>query len=122
MMPKFAAKDADAILVRLDKIAAHIQANHETWGMPFDTAKQIVNDLDTVADAIEVTAFGKESFTQRQAEVIQKDSDESYMSTFNAPMKPHEKDADEPYMNAYADDQSSAVQKGKSTTGRPLAP
>lgn len=122
MMPKFAAQDANAILARLDKMAAQIQANHESWGMPFETAKEIVNNLDTVADSIEVAAFGKESFTRRQAEVIQKDSDESYMSTFSNPMQPHQKDADEPYMKAYSDDQSSAVHHGKASDGRPLAP
>lgn len=122
MMPKFAAKDADAILGRLDKMAAHIQANHESWGMPFETAKAIVNDIDTVADAIEASTFGKESFLNRQAEVLQKESDEPYMSTFGNPMKPIQTESDEPYMKAYSDDQSSAVHHGKSTTGRPLAP
>lgn len=121
-MPKFAAKDADAILTRLDKMAAHIEANHESWGMPFETAKAIVNDIDTVADAIESSTFGKESFQKRQAEVIQKESDEPYMATFSNPMKPHQTESDEPYMRAYSDDQSSAVHHGKSTTGRPLAP
>jgi hypothetical protein len=121
-MPKFAAKDADAVLTRLDKMAKHIQANHEAWGMPFETAKAIVNDLDTVADAIEVTAFGKESFDSRRAEVIQKESDEGYMSAFANPMAPVQTESDEPYMKAYGDDQSSAVHHGKSTTGRPLAP
>lgn len=119
-MPKFAAKDADTILARLDKVAAHIQANHESWGMPFETAKTIVNDLDTVADAIELSTFGKQSFENRQAEVIQKESDEPYMATFGNPMKPIQTDSDEPYMKAYGDDQSSAVNKGKSTSGRPL--
>lgn len=122
MMPKFAAQDADAILTRLDKMASHIQANHETWGMPFETAKAIVNDIDTVADSIEQTAFGKESFVRRCAEVIQKESDEPYMSTFENPMKPLQTESDEPYMKAYGDDQSSAVNHGKSTTGKPLAP
>ena len=104
MMPKFAAQDAEALLARIDKMASGIQANYESWGMPFDVAKAIVNDLDKTADAIELAAFGKESFTRRQAEVIQRE-------------------ADEPYMKAYGNpDQSSVVQHGKSTSGRPLAP
>jgi len=37
-------------------------------------------------------------------------------------MKPIQTNADEPYMSAYGDDQSSAVNHGKSTIGRPLAP
>jgi hypothetical protein len=119
-MPKFAAKDADAILARLDKIAAHIEANHEAWGMPFETAKGIVNDLDVVADTVELGTFGEQSFTARQAEVLQKESDEGYMSTFANPMAPKQTESDEGYMKAYSDDQSSAVRKGKATNGRPL--
>lgn len=119
-MPKFAAKDADSILSRLDKIAAHIEANHEAWGMPFETAKAIVNDLDTVADTVEVASFGVQSFEKRQAEVLQKESDEPYMSAYANPMAPVQTESDEPYMSAFSDDQSSAVRKGKSSTGRPL--
>jgi len=121
-MPKFAADQADAVLARLDKIASHIQEHHASWGMPFETAKAIVNDLDTVADSIESTTFGKESFERRQAEVLQRDSDEGYMQAFKNPMQPVQTESDEPYMKAYGDDQSSAVAHGKSTSGRPLAP
>ncbi len=114
------------ILGRLDKVAAHIQDNYKTWGMSFETARAIVNDLDKTADEIEVNAFGPESLQKRQhevcAKVIQRDADEPYMQTFENPMKPIKTDADEPYMRSYADDQSSAVEGGKSTTGRPLAP
>jgi hypothetical protein len=70
-MLKLAKEAANNALARLDKIAATIQANYETWGMPFETAKAIVNDIDKVADEIEVNSFGKESFQRRQAEVIQ---------------------------------------------------
>jgi hypothetical protein len=122
-MPKFAAQDAEAILTRMDKLASAIQANHESWGMPFEVAKSIVNELDKTADEIELVAFGKESFQKRQAEVLQQDSDESYMKTFANPMAPLQTESDEPYMKAYGSpDQSSAVHHGKSTTGRPLAP
>jgi hypothetical protein len=121
-MPKFASQDADQILGRLDRIAHTIQTNHESWGMPFDTAKALVNDLDRTADEIEVAAFGKESFTRRQAEVIQRDTDEKYMDSFSNPQKPIQTESDEPYMSAYKSDDSSGVIHGKSTTGKPLAP
>jgi hypothetical protein len=128
-MPKFATKEANNLLTRLDKAASAIQANYKSWGMPFEAAKEIVNVIDKTADEIESTAFGEESFEVRQAEVVAKtahvvnrDSDEPYMDTFNAPMRPIQMDADEPYMKAYADDQSTAVHSGKSTAGRPLAP
>lgn len=121
-MPKFAANEANQTLGRLDRAARAIQANYKSWGMPFDVAKQLVNDLDKTADEIEIASFGKESFERRQAEVIQREPDEAYMDTFQNPMAPVQVEADEPYMSAYRDDQSSAVNNGKSTTGRPLAP
>jgi len=119
---------ANELLGRLDKLATSIQENYASWGMTMTAAKPIVNEIDKVADEVEKFAFGDESLGRRQVEVlksakvIQKDSDEKYMDTFNAPMAPHQTDADEPYMAAYKDDQSQAVQVGKSTTGRPLAP
>lgn len=122
------SKQASELLGRLDKLAADIQANHESWGMSLEDAKPLVNGLDKLADDLEQRFFGAASLQRRQVEilkqakVIQKDSDESYMDTFNSPMKPHQTDGDEPYMSAYADDQSQAVQTGKSTSGRPLAP
>jgi len=121
-MVKLSTSQANGILSRLDKIAATIQQRHAAWGMPFKTAKSLVNELDRTADEIEIGTFGKESFLKRQAEVLQSDSDESYMGNFENPMEPIQTDADEAYMQAYADDQSSAVQHGKSSTGRPLAP
>lgn len=136
-MPKFAAQDANNILGRLDRIGAVIQANYQSWGMPFEEAKALVNQIDKTADEIELAAFGPGSLQKRQdetvtaavkkasekkAEVIQKDADEGYMKGFENPMAPVQVESDEPYMRAYSDDQSSAVHHGKSTTGRPLAP
>ena len=121
-MPKFATQDADRILGRLDRIAHVIQANHESWGMPFEAAKTLVNEIDKTADDLEISAFGKESFQKRQAEVIQRDADEKYMDTFKNPMAPIQTEGDEPFMKAYGDDQSSAVNHGKSENGKPLAP
>lgn len=119
-----------SILGRLDKIAEAIQDGQETWGMPFDQAKGLVNQIDTVSDDIEQVAFGEASLEQRQmeilasdkqAEVIQRDADEPYMAAFETGgIK--QQDADEPYMSAYADDDSSDVRHGVSTTGRKLAP
>ena len=122
------SKKAGQILSFLDRLAADIQANHAAMGLPFEAAKSLVNHLDKVADEAEEHFYGKESMARRQVEVlktakvIQKDSDEAYMNTFANPMAPIQTDADEPYMSAYKDDQSSAVNGGKSTTGRPLAP
>ena len=108
--------------------ANEIQSNFESLGIPFDVAKEVVNNLDKTADELEKRTFGSDSLERRQVEllkeakVIQRDGDEPYMVAFENPMKPIQTDADEPYMQAYADDQSSAVETGKSETGRPLAP
>ncbi len=131
--PKFAKEEAESILTKLDHVASSIQANYEKWGMTFPAAKEMANQLDKVADDIERVAFGDESFARRQdelvtasvkktAEVIQRDADEKYMDTFKNPQAPIQIEADEPYMKEYAVDQSSEVNHGKSTTGRPLAP
>jgi len=121
-------KAADELLGRLDKCASEIQKNHEAWGLSFEAAKGLVNHLDRVADDLEKRIYGPESLQKRQVEilkaakVIQRDADEGYMDAFVVDQGVVQQDADEPYMAAYSDDQSSAVQTGKSTTGRPLAP
>ncbi len=119
---KFAAKEADAHLGRIDRIAKLIQEKYASLALSFEEAKEMVNTLDATADAVEIDTFGKESFVRRQAEVIQKEGDEPYMGTFKNPMAPVQTEGDEPYMRAYADDQSSAVIHGKAENGRALAP
>lgn len=121
-------KKASELLGRLDRIAAEIQANHSAWGMSLEDARPLVNGLDKLADDLEARFYGPESLQRRQVEilksakVIQKDSDEPYMDTFNSPSKPHQTDGDEPYMSAYGDDDTAGVNAGKATNGRPLAP
>ena len=125
-MIKFAKSDANTILARLDRVAAAIQENHAKWGMGFDVAKELVNDLDKTADEIEKASFGEESLMTRQVEVLkqakvlQQDKDEKYMGTYNAPSAVHQSDKDEKYMSLYEDDQTQAVVSGKSSVGRPL--
>lgn len=136
MARQITAEESDQMskgLGRLDKIAKYVQDHHEAWGLPFDQARAIVNDLDRTADEVEEFVFGPESFQCRQTEVvtkvmvkearvIQRDPDEAYMDTFKNPMAPIQTDADEPYMSAYGDDESSAVETGKEETGEALAP
>lgn len=119
---------ASHMLGRMDTLAQTVMQRYASWGMSQEDAKRVVNALDSVADDFERCAFGEESLQARQievlkqAKVIQQDSDESYMGTFNAPTAPIQTDGDEPYMQAYKDDQTTAVNSGKSTVGRPLAP
>ena len=120
------SKQASDVLGRIDDLAKTVQANHASWGMSFDDAKTVVNDLDKTADTFERMAFGEESLQRRRqevlAKVIQREPDEGYMDTFQNPHQPIQTDADEPYMGAYGDDQSSAVADGKEETGEALAP
>lgn len=124
----FTRESANRSLNCLDHMAKTVQENYQKLGYTFEEAKQIVNDLDRTADTIQAAAFGDGSLLEhqidilREANVLERDSDEPYMDTFNAPMAPHQVDADEPYMSQFKDDQSEAVQTGVSTTGRPLAP
>lgn len=122
---------ADRVLSRLDRVASVVQERHQEWGLSFKAAKQLVNEIDKIADELEKATFGEQSVIARQAsvlglektaEVIQRDSDEPYMDTFDSPMMPIQREADEPYMQQYSDDQSRAVAKGKSLNNRPLTP
>lgn len=129
MPAKFAQEEASKVLTRLDRVAQVIQDNHEKWGMNFEAAKAVVNEIDKVADEVELNAYGPDHMFQRQihvlrqAKVLQKDSDEGYMDTFNAPTAPIQNDVDEnEYMSLFKDDQTIAVETGKATNGRPLAP
>lgn len=121
---------ADRFLARLDRMASVVQSNHEKWGMGFEAAKNLVNAIDKLADDLESATYGEDSLLNRQAseignlklaQVLQRDSDEAYMKTFENPQSPIQTEADEPYMKAYKSDDSSGVRNGKSTTGRPLA-
>lgn len=129
-MPKLSAEQKTAAnenLARLDKAAQAIEANYEAWGLPFDVAKEVINQLDKQADAIEVATYGDESLNRRQVEVlksakvIQREADEPYMSAFESDSVVQQ-DADEPYMSAYGDDDSSGVGSGADASGRRLAP
>jgi hypothetical protein len=119
------------ILERLDRMASIVQEKHEEWGMQFEAAKALVNEMDKTADALELNTYGEKSLVRRQASVMgitkgaavmEREPDEKYMDAFQNPMEPHQTNSDEPYMKAYADDQSSAVINGKAENGRALAP
>jgi len=132
-MNKVSTEQANAILGRLDRIASQIQEKHENLGIPFEVAKGLVNDLDRVADETEKAFFGDTSLQRRQveivkqgsdkeAQVLQRDTDEGYMDSYKSNHGTVKTDADEGYMSAYQDDQSSAVIHGVDAVGDPLAP
>lgn len=126
------SSEATHVLAGIDLLADVIEKDHVALGLEPKQAEELALHLDKTADLLEVACYGADNLAKRKiklakdaadkvAKVIQKDSDEPYMDTFNAPQKPHQSDADEPYMAHYRDDQTEAVEKGKSTTGQPLA-
>lgn len=119
----------NAVLARLDRMASIVQENHEKWGMKFAAAKDLTNEIDKIADTLELATYGEDSLLNRQAsvmkiaEVLESDSDESYMNAFESTTEPHQIDADEAgYMNLFKDDQSSALLHGKTVAGKALLP
>lgn len=66
-------------------------------------ASSLVRDIDAFADKIQVSAFGSDKFAAfktKVSKVIQRDSDEKFMDTFDNPNKPIQTDSDEPFMKS----------------------
>lgn len=109
---------ANQMLAALDRTANTIHQHYEAFGLSEADARTLLASIDSVSDSLEAKAFGQDSLNARKAsaiellkqgKVLQKDSDEKYMATFQSPMKVHQRDADEKYMDLYNDDQTSAV-------------
>lgn len=127
VMNRTASKQVDSILGGIDKMASYLEKNAPQLGFDRKTAAAIITALDKASDTIEISTCGRDSLRNRaselrQAAVIERDADEPYMDTFRNPQAPIQVESDEPYMSSYADDQSSGVGNGESSTGRPLAP
>lgn len=90
---------ANLVLSKLDHIAGELQALKDKGGVDPAAADSIISNIDSFADKFEVAAFGKENLEKRMAKVLQQDSDEPYMKTFENPNKVLQSDADEPYMH-----------------------
>lgn len=125
------SKAASTVLARMDQISEYLQKNYAGLGIEFDEAKKVVNALDMCADDFEKAAFGEESFEHRrqevmaankEAEVIQRDSDEPYMDAFNNPSGTKQTDSDEPYMSTYNTDGTTEVVEGEDEKGEDLTP
>jgi hypothetical protein len=95
---------ANRVLHTLDSTAEQLDGLAKAGKIDPRLASAITRDIDSFADKFEVAVFGKENLQKRasrmiQAKVIQHDSDESYMKTFENPIKPITTDSDEPYMH-----------------------
>ncbi len=95
---------ANKVLTTLDNTANTLDGLAKAGKIDPRLASQINHDIDTFADKFEVAIYGKDNLQRRaskvrEAKVIQRDSDEEYMKTFENPIKPITTDTDEPYMH-----------------------
>lgn len=109
------------ILSKLDATSNAIENLAKEGKIERKAADQLIKNLDSFADKFEVAAFGKKNLESRMAKVIQQDSDEPYMKTFENVNEVLQSDSDEPYMHKsppsfnskgvdnYDQDSSSAV-------------
>lgn len=92
-------KIANQILSNLDSAANKIEDLAKRGFISAESAQKVVLQLDQYADQFQVAAFGKDNLRGHQAKVLQKESDEPYMATFDNVNAPIQTDSDEPYMH-----------------------
>lgn len=92
-------KTANQVLQTLDDTATRLQNLKVAGKIDAKTADGLIREIDTFADKVQVATFGKASFQRFVSKVIQKDSDEKFMDTFDNPNKVIQSDSDEPYMH-----------------------
>lgn len=90
---------ANAILSKLDSTAETIETLAKEGKIEPKEAAKLIQNLDSFADRFEIAAYGESNLKARQAKVIQQDSDEPYMKTFDNINEVLQSDADEPYMH-----------------------
>lgn len=93
---------ANQILTNLDETANLIDKLSKDGKLSPKVAAELTGNIDKFADRFQVAAFGEQSLKAWQTKVgkvLQRDSDEPYMETFQNPQKVIESDADEPYMH-----------------------
>lgn len=92
-------KTANQILSSLDRSANAIDALANAGKIDVKLAAEISGYLDSASDKIEVEAFGTRNLAARQAKVLQRDSDEKFMDTYDNPNKVLQSDSDEKFMH-----------------------
>ena len=93
---------ANRVLANLDETANKIDSLAKSGKIDPRLAASLTRDIDAFSDKFHVAAFGSDSLKRhalKVAKVIQKDSDEGYMDTFNNPNKVIQSDADETFMH-----------------------
>ncbi len=114
-------KKAAQILSSLEQTANAVDELAKSGKVDPRIAAKLTKNIDSFCDSLHVAAFGEEHFKAHQAKVLKRDSDESWMDTFDNPQKPIKVESDEPYMHkapggynskdipTYDDDISSSV-------------
>lgn len=92
-------KVARKIISTLENLAGELEALGQAGKLDVKFATKLATDIDSFSDKLEIAAYGEKSFNERRAKVIQMESDEPYMKTFDNPQKPLQVEADEPYMH-----------------------
>jgi len=93
---------ANKVLANLDETANRIDGLAKAGKIDPRLAAALTRDIDSFADKFQVAAFGPDSLGRhaaKVAKVLQKDSDEKYMDTFDNPNKVIQSDADEKFMH-----------------------
>ena len=94
-------KVARQVLDSLDRSANTIEQLKVANFISPESADELIRNIDSSADRIQVAAYGKDSFDAYRAnvaKVIKSEPDEPYMKTFENPQKPIKVEPDEPYM------------------------
>lgn len=96
---------ANKVLANLDETANKIDLLVKSGKIDKRVASTLVRDIDAFADRFQVAAFGPDALKRHVAKVskvsrvLEQDSDEPYMKTFDNPNKVIQSDSDEPYMH-----------------------
>lgn len=105
-------KIANSVLTTLDRTASKIQHLIATGKIEPRAASALILEIDGYADRFQVAAFGADklaAYRSKVSKVLQKDSDEKFMDTFDNPNKVIQSDADEAFMKEFDTDNSSDV-------------
>jgi hypothetical protein len=89
---------ANRILTNLEHTASELEKLASSGLVNRRLAFDLVRKIDSFSDKFEVSVFGQQSFQNRRAKVLKRDSDEKYMDTFDNTVKVIQSDADETYM------------------------
>lgn len=93
---------ASEVLTTLENVANQVEQLQKDKVIEPKVASELVREIDAFSDKFHVATFGEKSllaYRAKMAKVIEQESDEPYMKTFENPQKPIQVEKDEPYMH-----------------------